>query len=83
MRRVKPQVTRAGHDHVLDGGTIGAGRELSIDEDASGKVHIAREGLIVELIREGCRRHCCGVHWEWATIRPLADVRTRGENESP
>ena len=48
------QVTRAEHDHVLDGCTVGAGRELAIDEDACGEVHLALEGLIVELIREGC-----------------------------
>jgi len=54
------QVTRADHDHVLDGGAVGASRELAIYEDARGKVHLALEGLIVELIGEGCRRHCCG-----------------------
>jgi hypothetical protein len=58
-------VTRAEHDHVLDGGAVGAGRELAIDEEACGEVHLALEGLIVELMREGCRRHyivvvgCC------------------------
>jgi hypothetical protein len=51
------QVTRADRDHVLDSGAVGAGRELAIDEDACGEVHLAVEGLIVEFIREGCRRH--------------------------
>jgi hypothetical protein len=43
-------ITRAGHDHLLDGGAVGASRELAIDEDARGKVHFALEGLIIELI---------------------------------
>jgi hypothetical protein len=55
------QVTHADHDHVLDSGAVGAGRELAIDEDACGEVYLTFEGLIVEFIREGCRRHCCGV----------------------
>jgi hypothetical protein len=60
------QVTRAGQYHVLDGGAVGAGRELAIDEETCGEVHLALEGLVVKLIREGCRRHCYGV---WSTER--------------
>lgn len=55
------QVTRADQDYVLDGGAVGASRELAIDKDACRKVHLALERLIVEFMREGCRRHCCGV----------------------
>ena len=51
------------HDYVLDGGAVGAGRELAIDEDACGEVHLSLEGLIVELMRKSCRRHCCGGVW--------------------
>lgn len=36
---------------------------MPIDEDARGEVHLALESRMVELIREGCRRHQydCGV----------------------
>jgi len=67
------QVSRVEHDHVLDGGAVGAGRELAIDEDACGEVHLALEGFVVELIREGCRRHCCGV----CGAVELGDYKTR------
>jgi hypothetical protein len=59
MKESETQVTRAEHDYVLDGSAVGAGRELAIDEDACGEIHLALEGLIVELMREGCRRHGC------------------------
>ena len=55
------QVICPEHDHVLDGGVAGASRELAIDKDACGEVYLPPEGLIVELMREGCRRHRCGV----------------------
>ena len=51
-------VNRVDYEHVLDGGIVGASRELAIYEDAGGEVHLALEGVIVELMREGCRRHC-------------------------
>ena len=54
-------VTRVDYEHVLDGGVVGASRELAIYEDAGGEVHLALEGVIIELMREGCRRHCCGM----------------------
>ena len=54
-------VIRADYSHVLDGGVVGASRELPINENARREVHFALEGLRVELIREGCRRHCCEV----------------------
>ncbi len=43
--------------HLLDGGTVGASREVPVDEDARGEVHLSLESRMVELIREGCRRH--------------------------
>jgi len=45
------QITRADRDYLPDGGAVGAGRELVIDEDACGEVHFALGGFIVELIR--------------------------------
>ncbi len=47
--------------YVLNGGTVRASRKVPIDEDARGESHLALESRMVELIREGCRRHCCGV----------------------
>ena len=59
---------KEGKNHVdcndlLDGGTITAGREVPVDVDARGEVHLALESRMVEFIRKGCRRHqyCCGV----------------------
>ena len=74
------QVTHADHDYVLDGGAVGAGRELAIDKDACGEVHLALESRMVELIREGCRRHCCDVPWGIGDYKTRPVVRTRGQN---
>lgn len=44
--------------HVLDSGAVGAGGEMAVNEDACGKADVALEGLVVELVRKGSRRHC-------------------------
>ena len=54
-------VSHVDYKHVLDGSGFGASRELAIDEDPRGKAHLALESLVVEFMREGCRRHCCEV----------------------
>lgn len=43
-------VTRADYNDLLDGGVVGASRELPINKDARGEVHLALVGLMVELI---------------------------------
>jgi hypothetical protein len=48
------------YNYLLDGGAIAASREVPIDEDTCGEVHLALESRMVELIREGCRRHQYG-----------------------
>jgi hypothetical protein len=60
MRRVKHRLTRADHDHVLDGGAVGTGRELAIDEDACGEVHLALVCLIIENIVDAIVVGICG-----------------------
>jgi hypothetical protein len=55
-------VKTGDYQHLLDGGVVGASRELAIDENARGEAHLALEGLIVvKLIGESCGRHCCRV----------------------
>lgn len=55
-------LVRRGHYYgLLDGGVVGASRELAVDKDARGEADLAIEGLIVELIGESCCRHC----WGW------------------
>ena len=53
-------VTRQYYEHVLDSGVVGARRKLPIYEDSRGETNLSFEGLIVELMREGRRRHYCG-----------------------
>lgn len=48
------------YENSLDSGFVGASPELAVDEDARWKADLALEGLIVELVGEGCRRHCVG-----------------------
>ena len=55
MRRV----THADHNCLLDGGAVGSSRELAVNEDARGEVHLALECFMVELVRESCWRHYC------------------------
>ena len=47
--------------HVLDGGAIRTGRELTINEDARRKVDVPFERLVIELICKGGCRHCRGI----------------------
>ena len=46
--------------YVLDSGAIGAGREMTVNEDASGKADLALETLGVELVRKDSGAHCWG-----------------------
>jgi hypothetical protein len=69
------------YEHLLDSGVVGARRKLPIYEDARGEANLSFEGLIVELMREGRRRHYCG-GWFRGNEGPLlgkavyeADVR--------
>jgi hypothetical protein len=42
--------------HLLDGGAVGPGIELSTDEDARGELDISLEGVIGKVVAEtGCR----------------------------
>jgi hypothetical protein len=50
-------VETVDYENLLDSGVVGASRELTVDEDARWYAHLALEGLMVELIVEGCR-HC-------------------------
>lgn len=43
-------VTRADYNHLLDGGVVGASRELPINEYPRREAHFSLEGLVVELM---------------------------------
>ena len=62
MRKVPMQTESTAY--VLDSGAIGAGGELSVNEDAGWKADLALERLGVEFVRKGCGWHC-----RWGTSR--------------